>query len=154
MVSLMPFIPKNSVQGESRGKPQLLEHPGFPTAKFTKKWEIVHQATCTKHEHKDLQQRQQSSSSGEKIRIPSDVRAQRHNEQRFRNCSLPKGDTVDQRKQRVPKGTVLATQELQEFWVCPGMGWQDPAQQTRISHVHTMDCAQGLLLEREGGAGI
>lgn len=62
--------------------------PASQRPSLQKKGEIVHQATCTKHEHKDLQQRQQSSSSGEKIRIPSDVGAQRHEEQMVQELQL------------------------------------------------------------------
>lgn len=71
----------------------------------------------------------------------------------FRNCSFPKGDTLDQRKQRVHQGTVLTTWELQEFW--GAQGWDGTTHNSKPGfHMQIMDCAQGLLLELEGGAGI
>lgn len=72
---------------------------------------------------------------------------------RFRNCSFPKGDNLHQRKQRVPQGTVLTTGELQEFW--GAQGWDGTTHNSKPGfHMQIMDCAQGLLLEQEGAAGI
>lgn len=90
MVSLMPLHPKElyavrRIQREATA-PGASRLPNGQV--YQKKWEIVHQATCTKHEHKDLQHRQQSSSSGEKIRIPSDGGAQRHKEQMVQELQL------------------------------------------------------------------
>lgn len=146
-----PSSQRTLLQGESIGKRQLPEHPGFPMAKFTKqKWEIAHQATCTKH--KDLQHRQQSSCSGGKIRIPRDVREQRHNEQMVQELQLSKGDTLDQRMQRVPKGTVLTAGNYRNSGCAQGRDGTTQGSKPGF-HMQIMDCAQGSLLNRSGVLG-